>query len=160
MCSLRSVRGKTNTIALFPQRGIAFSLALGLLLIVASSGALGQSVDPDATPDPQSTDAFADPDHFAQRDGKALFQSICQGCHMPDAQGAVGAGAYPTLANNPKLAASRYTVSVVLNGQKGMPPFGEYLNDDQVAAVVNYVRTHFGNNYKDMVSRNDVKAIR
>ena len=29
-----------------------------------------------------------------------------------------------------------------------MPPFGEMMSDDQVAAVVNYVRTHFGNKYQ------------
>ena len=27
------------------------------------------------------------------------------------------------------------------------------MNDDQVAAVVNYVRTHFGNDYRDAVTR-------
>jgi mono/diheme cytochrome c family protein len=34
------------------------------------------------------------------------------------------------------------------------------LSDEQVAAVVSYVRTHFGNTYKDKVSVDDVKALR
>jgi mono/diheme cytochrome c family protein len=34
------------------------------------------------------------------------------------------------------------------------------LSDDQVAAVVNYVRTHFGNIYDDAVTAQDVKAVR
>jgi mono/diheme cytochrome c family protein len=34
------------------------------------------------------------------------------------------------------------------------------LSDDQVAAVVNYVRTHFGNNYQDAVTAEDVKTAR
>jgi mono/diheme cytochrome c family protein len=34
------------------------------------------------------------------------------------------------------------------------------MNDAQVAAVVNYVRTHFGNNYPDAVTAEDVKVIR
>jgi mono/diheme cytochrome c family protein len=34
------------------------------------------------------------------------------------------------------------------------------MSDDQVAAVVNYLRTHFGNDYKDAVSAEDVKAVR
>jgi mono/diheme cytochrome c family protein len=34
------------------------------------------------------------------------------------------------------------------------------MTDDQVAAVVNYVRTHFGNNYSDAVNAGDVKAVR
>ena len=41
-----------------------------------------------------------------------------------------------------------------------MPPFGRQLDDEQVAAVVNYVRTHFGNDYRDNVSAADVKAAR
>ena len=31
---------------------------------------------------------------------------------------------------------------------------------EQLAAVVNYVRTHFGNDYGDSVSADDVKAAR
>ena len=41
-----------------------------------------------------------------------------------------------------------------------MPAFGEVMSDDQVAAVVNYVRTHFGNNYQDAVTTEDVRAVR
>jgi mono/diheme cytochrome c family protein len=38
--------------------------------------------------------------------------------------------------------AAGYPVLVVVNGSKGMPPFGALLDDEQVAAVVNYVRSH------------------
>jgi mono/diheme cytochrome c family protein len=41
-----------------------------------------------------------------------------------------------------------------------MPAFGPSLSDGQVAAVVNYVRTHFGNSYTDSVTVEDVKALR
>ena len=41
-----------------------------------------------------------------------------------------------------------------------MPPFGEMMTDAQIAAVVNYVRTHFGNDYSDAVTASDVKAMR
>jgi mono/diheme cytochrome c family protein len=41
-----------------------------------------------------------------------------------------------------------------------MPPIGSMMSDDQVAAVVNYVRTHFGNQYRDAVSAADVKLAR
>ena len=79
---------------------------------------------------------------------------------MPNAQGAVGAGAYPALAADAKLAEAEYPVLVVVNGSKGMPPFGALLDDEQVAAVVNYVRSHFGNSYPDSVSPADIKAAR
>jgi mono/diheme cytochrome c family protein len=97
---------------------------------------------------------------FAEQTGETLYTHVCQACHMPDAKGATGAGAYPALAGDKNLAANGYAVSVVLNGQRGMPPIGVMMSDDQVAAVVNYVRTHFGNNYPDAVTAADVKAVR
>ena len=41
-----------------------------------------------------------------------------------------------------------------------MPPVGKMMSDEQVAAVINYVRTHFGNDYHDAVTAEDVKAAR
>jgi len=97
---------------------------------------------------------------FPEQGGEALYKNICQGCHMPNAQGAVGAGMYPALAKNPKLEVAGYPIAVVVNGQKAMPAFGNMLNDQQIADVINFVRTHFGNNYKDAVKPADVKAAR
>jgi mono/diheme cytochrome c family protein len=97
---------------------------------------------------------------FPQQTGEEIFKGICQGCHMPDAKGAVGAGHYPALAGNKNLEAAGYPVGVVLHGQKAMPWFDDSLSDEQVANVVNYVRTHFGNNYADKVTPADVKKQR
>ena len=79
---------------------------------------------------------------------------------MPDGRGAIGAGAYPALARNAKLEAAGYPVLLVVNGQKAMPAFGRQLDDNQVAAVVNYIRANFGSAYTDRVSTDDVKAAR
>ena len=92
--------------------------------------------------------------------GAEVFEHICQGCHMPDGKGAAGAGTYPSLAGNPNLGAGGYPVEVVVNGQRGMPAFGPTMSDDQVVAVVNFLRTHFGNNYRDVVTAEDVKSVR
>ncbi|MEA2835968.1 MAG: hypothetical protein QOD89_518, partial [Bradyrhizobium sp.] len=97
---------------------------------------------------------------FTEQSGEQLFANVCQGCHMPDAKGAVGAGAYPSLAGNRNLEAAGYPVYVVVRGQRAMPPFGAMMSDDQLAAVVNYLRTHFGNDYPDAVTAEDVKAVR
>jgi cytochrome c5 len=97
---------------------------------------------------------------FVEMSGEELFASVCRGCHMSDARGAVGAGTYPSLAGNRNLEAGGYPVAVVVNGQRGMPAFGVMMSDDQVAAVVNYLRTHFGNNYRDAVTPEDVKSVR
>ncbi|MBV9135618.1 MAG: cytochrome c [Hyphomicrobiales bacterium] len=97
---------------------------------------------------------------YPESSGETLYDAICQGCHMADAKGATGAGSYPALAADAKLEAAGYAVLVVVQGQKAMPSFGYTLSDEQIAAVVNYVRTHFDNDYKDEVTVADVKAAR
>jgi mono/diheme cytochrome c family protein len=97
---------------------------------------------------------------FGETSGEAMYRRVCAACHMPDAKGAVGGGHYPALAGNPKLAAAGYPTFVVVKGLNGMPPIGDMMTDQQVADTVNYVRTHFGNKYKDVVKAADVKALR
>ncbi len=77
-----------------------------------------------------------------------------------DAKGAVGAGAYPALAGSSNLGSADYVLRVVIRGQRDMPPLGGMMSDEQVADVVNYVRSHFGNNYRDTVSVAAVHAAR
>jgi mono/diheme cytochrome c family protein len=101
--------------------------------------------------------------------GAEVYEHICQGCHMPQAQGAVGAGHYPKLAGDPALVSWQYVALTVLNGKNGMPGFGlpadqfmfgaAHLSDAQVAGVVNYVRSHFGNKWKDSVTPAQVSAL-
>jgi mono/diheme cytochrome c family protein len=104
--------------------------------------------------------AFSPGYRFIEKTGEQLFANVCRGCHMSDAKGATGAGTYPSLAGDSNLVSSGYPVGIVVNGQRGMPAFGEAMSDDQVAAVVNYVRTHFGNGYRDTVTAEDVRAVR
>ena len=93
-------------------------------------------------------------------DGQVIYTQVCQGCHQANARGAIGAAAIPALAGNPKLQNAGYPVYVVLNGKGGMPWLGTMLNDAQVASVVSYVRSHFGNHWDDMVKPDDVAAVR
>ena len=92
--------------------------------------------------------------------GQQVYQHVCQGCHMANGQGGVGAARIPALAHNAKLESSGYPVYVVLNGLGGMPWFNGTLSDQQVAAVITYVRTHFGNDYKNAVAPADIAAVR
>ena len=108
----------------------------------------------------QSAVHFSPAFRFTEQSGEQLFANVCQGCHMPDAKGAVGAGRYPALANNTNLAASGYPVGIVIHGQKAMPPLGDYFTDVQIANVVNYIRSNFGNHYTDAVTPADVKTQR
>ncbi len=97
---------------------------------------------------------------FSEQTGEALYTNVCQACHMGNGEGAVGAGRYPSLAKNPKLETGDYATYVVLHGQKAMPAVGRLMTDDQVATVVTYIRTHFGNDYKEPVTAEDVKKER
>ena len=97
---------------------------------------------------------------FSEQTGEALYSNVCQACHMGNGEGAVGAGRYPVLARNPKLETGDYATYVVLHGQKAMPPFGRLMTDEQVAAVVTYIRTHFGNDYNEPVTAEQVKKAR
>jgi mono/diheme cytochrome c family protein len=147
--------------------GTAWGTALGTAVGAAVSTALSAVLAPlpfpasaQAVTSSASGRAFSPGPQFAGTSGEELFATVCQSCHMPDGRGAAGAGAYPPLAGDPNLATSGYAVAVVVNGQRAMPPFGAMMSDEQVAAVVNYVRTHFGNRYDDVVTKEDVRAVR
>jgi mono/diheme cytochrome c family protein len=133
---------------------LAFAAVLSVALSLLSFAAHAQTAAPPASP-PLST-GF----RFIEKSGEDLFVNVCRGCHMADGRGAAGAGTYPSLAGNKNLETSGYPVTVVVNGQRGMPAFGAMMSDEQVAAVVNYLRTHFGNDYKDAVTTEDVKSVR
>lgn len=120
--------------------------------------------------------AYADSPLFTSRatvsslNGEQIYEHICQGCHMPGGQGAVGAGAYPKLAANKNFVSWRFVALTVLDGRNGMPPFGfptgrgmdsgpAHLSDAQIADVVNYVRSHFGNGYRAEVTAEQIAAL-
>ncbi|MDR1461270.1 MAG: cytochrome c [Campylobacteraceae bacterium] len=93
---------------------------------------------------------------FDAQKGGEIYMASCQGCHMVDGKGANGAGFYPSLVGNVRLMSAQTTLETVTNGLRGMPGFREYLTDEQIAEVVNYVRTNFGNDFKGAVSAADV----
>jgi len=94
-----------------------------------------------------------------QQSGEKIFKEVCQSCHMPDAKGAIGAGAYPALADNPKLQDPAYPLFMVVNGNGAMPGFGQYFSNAQVAGVVNYIRQNF-NKFEGTTMPEEVEALR
>jgi mono/diheme cytochrome c family protein len=133
----------------------AFAMTLSAGLSLPSFTADAQSAEPSASA-PTLSQGF----RFVEISGEELFTNVCRGCHMADGKGATGAGTYPSLAGNRNLESSGYPVAVVVNGRRAMPAFGAMMSDDQVAAVVNYLRTHFDNNYPDPVTTDDVRTVR
>jgi mono/diheme cytochrome c family protein len=88
-------------------------------------------------------------------DGAAAFADNCSSCHQEDGQGVPGQ--FPPFAGNKDLFLARdFPVKVALFGLEGkiqvaattyqgvMPPFG-HLDDAHIAAIVNYIRSSWGN---------------
>jgi mono/diheme cytochrome c family protein len=111
-----------------------------------------------------------DSDLFVMTDGRQVYEHICRGCHMANAGGAIGAGRYPALAKDPALGSRQYMALTILMGRRNMPAFGATyavgfggppvtLNDAQIAAVINYVRTNFGNHYTDPITAAEVGTL-
>lgn len=91
--------------------------------------------------------------------GEQVYRNVCQACHMADGKGATGAATIPALANNKKLAVSAYPIMMVAGGQGAMPWFNDLLNPAQIAGVVTYIRTHFGNKYTKPVTAEEVAQM-
>lgn len=105
------------------------------------------------------------------QDGQQLFTLYCSACHGADGKGATG-GAFPPLAESPWVAGDPdRAVKIMLKGMEGpidvlgktynlaMPAQGAVLPDDQLAAVLTYVRSAWGN-AGSAVTADQVKTIR
>jgi cytochrome c6 len=76
--------------------------------------------------------------------GPELFAENCSACHQLTGKGIEGA--FPALAGDPFVTGDpAKPVAVVLNGRGGMPTFRDSLDDAQIAAVLSYVRSAWGN---------------
>ena len=79
-------------------------------------------------------------------DGERLYARNCLYCHGPQGGGIYGVA----LAENPRLDEARWPIRRVLLGGLGMPSFHRTLVPAEIAAVISYVRTSFGNDYGDV----------
>src|SRR5690606_40103489 len=59
-----------------------------------------------------------DTEVFTQKTGQEIYDQVCISCHMAGGKGAEGAGKYPALANNPKLAAAGYPIFMVMRSEE------------------------------------------
>jgi mono/diheme cytochrome c family protein len=79
--------------------------------------------------------------------GRDVYRNICQACHQPDGRGQDRVAA--SLLGSPlALASPDIPARIVINGKEGstglMPPVGSTLSDDQIAAVLTYIRREWG----------------
>jgi cytochrome c oxidase subunit 2 len=93
--------------------------------------------------------------------GEKVYAANCVACHAPQGQGTPAMKA-PALAGN-KLVTSDLaaTIDTVLNGRPNtaMQPFAKQLSDTEIAAVISYARSSWGNKAAE-VQPAEVKARR
>jgi cytochrome c6 len=81
--------------------------------------------------------------------GRALFLKNCSACHQVDGKGIPDA--FPALAGNSFVGNNANDVaSLLLTGRSGMPNFSKRLNDQDIAAIVSYIRNAWGNRGTDI----------
>ena len=103
-----------------------------------------------------------------EKDGKSLYQSYCASCHKEDGQGLEGS--FPPLIQTKTVQNETALVKVMLHGLSGeihvngvaynqvMPAFN-FLSNEDIVAITNYVRNNFGNSYSNIDS-NFVEGVR
>ena len=102
--------------------------------------------------------------------GQTVYLAQCSACHRADGTGMPSA--YPPLAGNASIQmdVSVNPLRMVLNGgyppqtadndrPYGMPPFAQILSDEEVAAVVTYIRVAWGN-HGALVTPREANAMR
>jgi cytochrome c6 len=102
--------------------------------------------------------AASSPSHAQEMDGKSLFLKNCAACHQATGKGIPGA--FPALAGSQFVQGkSSEVAAVLLKGRGGMPDFSESLSDHDIATVLTFVRSNWGNK-ADGLTAAEVGALR
>lgn len=115
-----------------------------------------KSIAQDSLPEPPQASVPPTEGSLLMSLGKTVYDTRCASCHGSQGQGAPPH--YPPLAGNQsiQMESAVNAIRMVLNGgyppgtagnpmPHGMPPFAGVLSDNDVAAVVTYIRTSWGN---------------
>jgi mono/diheme cytochrome c family protein len=148
-------RGRGNTMAAIPLT----REPAGLNTLAAAGGEPGKRAEallarltwPGRPPAAGAAPAAAPLSPAEQKrfeEGKTVFTTLCIACHQENGQGLEKVA--PTLVGSAfALAPPAVPARILLNGKEGavglMPPLGSVLSDDQIAAVLTYVRRSWGN---------------
>ncbi len=144
---------------------LAGSVALGACA-KSNNSANEASTAPESTP---ATSA-APVSSSGASPGATTYTANCASCHQPGGKGL--AGSFPPLAGNPIVSGdSQKVIHIVKYGLSGkimvgpdayngmMPPWGTQLSDDQIAGVITYIRSSWGNGASP-VSAAEVAAVK
>jgi mono/diheme cytochrome c family protein len=134
-----------------------YILSLSLLTFFLSSAMIQKN----NITKPQSSDYQAD-------SGKIIYETYCLACHQEDGSGVPSMNP-PLIKTDWVLGDSTRLINVILKGLKDTEingdsfsnemPSHDFLNDNQIAEVLTYVRKNFGNK-ASAISSDDVKKQR
>jgi mono/diheme cytochrome c family protein len=80
----------------------------------------------------------------AEADAATLFTQNCAACHQAKGEGIPGA--FPALAGNPLVQGDpKGPAWLLTHGRGGMPNFAEEMSDAEIAKILTYVRSSWGN---------------
>ena len=81
-------------------------------------------------------------------EGAEIYKNICLGCHQEDGRGKDKLGANLVDSAYLNAADASASIRILLGGKEGsiglMPPLGPAFSDEQIAAVLTYVRRAWG----------------
>lgn len=140
------------------------------LYLVAYLQSLKQTKLPDGTTAPEflykRAEKQKDATALQELDGKALYTANCQTCHQASGEGLQGA--FPPLKGSPVVTGENLEmyVDIIMHGYDAraeygvMPAVGTNMNftEHEVAAIINYERSSWGNQGKK-VSAEEIKKI-
>jgi mono/diheme cytochrome c family protein len=127
--------------------------------------------DPDTSYDQIVLKNPVDPRELAIRDGRAVFNLTCAACHQSTGQGLPGQ--FPPLAGSEwvNTEGANRIVRALMTGLGGpitvlhnqfnnsMPPWKDTLTDEQIAHVLTFIRSEWGNKAPP-VTPDQVKKVR
>jgi len=151
-------------------------MALSLVVVAATitacniQGFFTKVGDDPVWVDPNAAAATA-ADAGAGGPGKAVYGKICASCHLGTGKGVPGNNIPPLAGSALAQGDATIPVRIVLHGFKGpierggvtingqMAAWKDVLNDQEIADVLTYVRSSFGNT-GTAVTADEVKAVR
>ena len=131
----------------FRRRSAAVAAA-----VAVAAAALAMAPDAEARPDGRPSGRVAE----QPRTGQQIYSTTCAACHQPNGDG--NGDTYPPLAGSEWVTGSEARLArIILHGMTGevevagqtysglMPPWKDVLKDEEIAAVMTYIRSNWGN---------------
>lgn len=105
----------------------------------------------------------------AVQDGAEIYQTRCMSCHQMNGAGVPGV--FPPLSNTDWVTGDKgRLIRIILNGVTGkievndesysgaMPPWGSFLDDEEMAELLTYLRTSWDNDVEEITPEEVAKV--